>query len=114
MINLNGKTLDDAVRQFAHQVLYELHHYDLQSLDSLIDSASLPLEDHFPEPGDVRYADPDEIPNVHFELEQREDGGYDFYLSIPFSNSEYESMTADFSLEHVRESLSVKLHQVSP
>ena len=87
--------------------------YDLQSLETLIDQAELLLEEHFPEPGDVQYADSDEPPNFHFELDQWEDGKYDCYVSIPFSNPKYDSVTASFSMEHVRESHSVRLDQVS-
>lgn len=115
MIDLKGKTLEEAVQHFAYQVLFELYHYDLDALDRLIDQTDLPLQEQFPDPGDgVRYADPDEIPDYHFELEQREDGGYNCYLDIPFSDTEYRCAIADFSLDHVRESLSVHLHQVAP
>ena len=115
MIDLKEKTVKEAVQQFAYQVLYELHHYDLESLSRLIDQTDFPLEEQFPAPVDeVRYADPDELSDCHFELEEREDGGYDCYLSIPFSVPGYESVTASFSLNRVRESLSVRLDQVSP
>ena len=115
MIDLTGKTPEEAVRQFAHQVLYELYHYDLDALDSLIDQTAFPLREQFPEPvDDVRYANPDELSDWDFQLDLREDGGYNCHIDIPFSDPNYRCAIADFSLEHIRDSLSVRLNQVSP
>ena len=103
MIQLDGRTVEDACRQFAEQLIEELVYYDIDAIRKLIDvnESSGPLEQSFLPPplkGDGSYCLVEDAANWHFQIEPDGEDRFQCHFGVPF-HGDYEPLVADFAME---------------